>query len=797
MKHDANIERKISARSYWLLAFFVLLWIGLGVVLFNLQISSYEQYQGLVLGQITKETTVTSKRGDIYDTNMNLLAGNKTVYLIFISPQDIISTMSGDFPTLVSADAESGGLRLPGLFGGVQRASEYYQYTDADGETSAYSMDKLIAKGLSEILGVDYSRVLDLTAKKNRYYEVIKKNVEKADADRVREFIDEYGLEEQIYLSASTTRYYPNNTLACHVVGFVNSDGDGVYGMESYYNDVLKGSSATYLTARDGHGNDLPTDFEEYLDEQDGYSIISTIDQYLQYELERVLYETLTENMARNRVAGIVMDVNTGAILAMATVGGYDLNSPYALTDYYTSKLEASGLDPESDEYKALTSELRFTMWNNKAVTELYEPGSTYKIVSSAMGLELGAVSLRDTFNCSGSITISGYSSPISCHKKTGHGTLDFAGALQQSCNPAFVNIGLRIGRENFYKYFAQFGYGSRVGIDLPGEAKTYYHSYADFTDVSLAVYAFGQTFKVTPIQHITAIAAVANGGYLVTPHVMKSIIDRDGNVIDTYETNVVRQVISSETSKTLARVLEEGVSGNGGAKNAYVAGYKVAAKTGTSQKRDKLDENGEDTLRVGSCVAFAPADDPQIAVLILVDEPSGSSMYGSVVAAPYVSKFLTSALPYLGFEPQYTEEEEAAIERTVGRYVNLTTKSAVSQLERDGYKYVVVGDGETVTAQSPAQGAIISELAKVVILYTEGSDATNTVVVPNVVGKTAEEANKLIINENLNIRIEGAANFASGGGATVISQVPAAGETVPAGTVVTLTFRHLSDIGD
>ncbi len=791
-----KIGSEISKRSFFVLAVFVGLWLLLCAVLFNIQINSYDEYQGHVIDQITKETTVTAKRGDIYDTNMNLLAGSKSVYLVFISPQDIINSMSGGFSIFASAD-DMPGLKYPGLFGDVQRSTHYYTYTDADGVTSSYAMDRLIAKGLSEILGVDYSKIMELTGKKGRYYEVIKKNVEKQDADRVREFIDEYGLEEQIYLTASTKRYYPNDSLACHVIGFVNADGDGVYGLESYYNDVLKGSTAKYLTARDGHGNDLPTDYESYLDEQDGYSIISTIDQYLQYRLEEVLYETLTENKADNRAAGICIDVNTGEVLAMATVGGYDLNDPYTLTDYYQQKLIKSGLSEGTDEYTSLQSDLRYMMWNNKAVTELYEPGSTFKIITSAMGLELGAVNLNDTFTCNGSIVIDGYSKPIKCHKLGGHGTLVFPNALQQSCNPAFVTIGLRIGRENFYKYFHQFGYGSRVGIDLPGEAVTYYHSYKDFSNVSLAVYAFGQTFKVTPIQHITAIAAVANGGYLVKPHVLKQIIDSDGNVIDTYDTNVVRQVISSETSKTLCGILEENVSGNGGAKNAYVAGYKVAAKTGTSQKRDKYDENGEDTLRVSSCVGFAPADDPQIAVLILVDEPKAGVEYGSVVAAPYVSKFLTSALPYLGFEPQYSDEEKAAVESVVGRYVGYSTESMKTKLESEGYKYVVVGNGDTVTGQMPAGGTVVSNLAKVVILYTNGEEPKNDVVVPNVVGKTAEAANRLIINANLNIRIEGAANFTSGDGATVVEQSPMAGETVPEGTVITLTFRHLSNITD
>lgn len=793
-----NINGRINKRAGVVLAVFIILWLLLCVVLFRIQILSYDDYQRKVVNQLTKETTVTAERGDIYDTNMNLLAGNKTVWLIFISPQDIITSMKSEF-SIYALATEENGPKIGGLgkMGTLRVSSEMYVYTDSDGVTSSYTMDKLISKGLSEILDVDYARIMDLTSKKGRYYEVIKKNVDKAEADLVREFIDEYGLEEQIHLSASTKRYYPNNALACHVIGFVNSDGDGVYGVESYYNDVLRGSSGTYITSRDGRGDDMPDSYESYISEEDGLSVVTTVDSYIQYELERVLEETLTVNGAKNRVAGIVMDVNTGGILAMATVGGYDLNAPYTLTGYYQDKLDQTGFIEGTDEYSKAYYEQLYTMWNNKAVTELYEPGSTFKIITSAMSLELGTVTTHDEFTCNGSIKIEGYSQPISCHKKKGHGKLDFAGALQQSCNPAFVTMGLRIGRENFYKYFKMFSYGSKSGIDLPGEATTIYHSYSDFTNVSLAVCAFGQTFKVTPIQHLSAIASVANGGYLVTPHVMKEIIDTEGNVIETYGTEEKRQVLSEETCKTLADILEEGVSGNGGAKNAYVAGYKVAAKTGTSQKRDKLDENGEDTLRVGSCVAFAPADDPQVAVLILVDEPSSESVYGSVVAAPYVSKLLTFVLPYLGFEPQYSEDEEASVETSVSKFTGLTVSTAVSLLEKNGFKYEIVGDGESVTSQSPESGTIVSSLSKTVILYTDGTEAKNNVEVPNVVGKTAEAANRLIINENLNIRINGAANYASGSGATVISQTPAAGTMVAEGTVITLEFMHLSDITD
>lgn len=786
-----NTSKTITKRGYFVLAVFIVMWLALCAVLFNIQILSYDEYQKKVINQLTKETEVTSERGDIYDSNMNLLAANKTVWLIFISPQDIMDAMASDFSMYAIATEEGHhNIGAIGYLGALHEASGLYIYTDADGNSSSYTMDKLIAKGLSEILDVDYTKIMDLTKKKNRYYEVVKKNVEKEEADLVREFIDKYGLEEQIYLSASTKRFYPNGSLACHVVGFVNSDGNGVYGLESYYNDVLKGSSGSYITATDGKGNDLPDAYESYLSDKDGFNIVTTIDSYIQYELENVLEETMRVNAAANRVAGIVMDVNTGGVLAMATIGGYDLNEPYTLTEYYQAALDASGFDPDSNEYKEAFKNQLYTMWNNKAVTELYEPGSTFKIITTAMSLELGVGKLSDHFTCNGKIKIDGYASPIRCHKLSGHGDIDFKTALQQSCNPAFVTIGMRIGRDNFYNYFKMFGYGAKSGVDLPGELSTIYHSYEDFSNVSLAVYSFGQTFKVTPIQHLSAIAAVANGGYLVTPHLMDKVIDDDGNVIDSYGTSEKRQILSEATCKTLATILEEGVSGNGGAKNAYVAGYAVAAKTGTSQKRDEAD----DSLRVGSCVAYAPADDPQVAVLILVDEPSAGSSYGSVVAAPYVSKLLSYVLPYLGFEPQYKDGESASVESAVNDYTGLTLATTISLLDKNGFDYTIVGDGDSVTGQWPSSGTIVSELSKKIVIYTNGDEPEATVKVPNVVGKTAEAANRLIMNENLNIRIDGAANYTSGSGATVISQSPAAGTLVPAGTVITLEFMHLSD---
>ena len=431
-------------------------------------------------------------------------------------------------------------------------------------------------------------------------------------------------------------------------------------------------------------------------------------------------------------------------------------------------------------------------MWNNKAVTNLYEPGSTFKIITTAMAFEEGVVTPEEHFYCSGSMKIDGYATPIGCHRRIGHGDVTFAEGLQQSCNPTLMTIAARVGRETFYQYFLSFGYGSRTGIDLPGEVNSIYHDYKDFSNVSLAVYSFGQTFKTTPIQQLTAIASIANGGYIVTPHLLKEITDDEGNVIETYDTDIKRQVVSTETCQTITEILEDGVSGNGGAKNAYVKGYRVAAKTGTSQKRDKLSEYGEDIYRVGSCVAYAPADGPQVAVIIVVDEPMKGNVYGSVVAAPYVSKLLGFILPYMGIEPQYTEEELENIEVSIGNYVGATVETANADLGWRGINYVIVGDGDTITMQVPKSGSTISKETGKLILYTGDAQPKNSITVPDLIGKTAETANRILINSGLNVKINGA----RGDGATVISQSPAAGEVVSEATVVTIEFRHM-DLSD
>ncbi len=755
-------------RALVLMGLFIAAACVLVYALFDLQILQYEYYRKEVLDQLTYETEVNPERGNIYDTNGNILATNATVYLVFISPQDIIDAMA----ELDAAEDKDAAL---------------YTWAAADGTSyTDIPMNQLIARALSDILGVEYDDVIEKAAKNGRRYEVIKKNVDEATADRVRAFIAEYGFTRMIYLRASSIRYYPYDTLASHAIGFTNADGEGIYGLEAYYNNIMEGTSGRYVKAQDAHNQDMPFDFESYVEAENGYNIVTTIDMYIQYELENQLKTTYFESGAGNRVTGIVMDVETGGILGMATYPPFDLNSPYTLDEESAATLAL--LDPESEAYAETRMNLLYTMWKNKAVTELYEPGSTFKILTTAMGLEENLVGINENFVCTGAYLVKGYGD-VHCHKLIGHGTLPFYQMLQQSCNPTMMQLAQRIGTDAFYNYFHAFGYGTLTGIDLPGESPSIISSYKNFGGVELAVYAFGQTFKTTPLQQITAVSAVANGGYLVTPHLLKEIVDDDGNVIQSYEQEMRRQIISTETCDTITWILEDGVSGNGGAKNAYVKGYKVAAKTGTSEKRDKYDANGQRSYRIGSCVAYAPADDPEVAVLIMVDEPMNGSVYGSVVAAPYVSKLLSFVLPYLGVEAQYTEEELKRIEISLSNYVGASKEATVADLKWRGIQYTIVGDGDTVTAQVPAGGSTIFKDTGKLILYTGEETPKNTVTVPDLVGKTAEAANRLLVNAGLNVAITGATN---GDTATVISQSHAAGEVVPAATLVTIEVRHL-----
>lgn len=737
-------------RSTWLGIIIVAVFAALLLRVLYLQTVNFEKYQKKVIDQMTTESKVAADRGKIYDRNGNILATNITTYRVFISPSSIKSAQDD----LDESDT-----------------TNYYE---------------LVSKGLSEILGVEYTHVYKQATEYTKYLDrTIKKKVDEVTADAVCKFIDDNGLQNMIYLEAQSTRYYPYGSLASHILGFASADGEGLYGIEYQYDEYLKGIDGYYIIARDSYGNEMPLDYASYIDAISGYNVETTIDVSIQGFLEEQIEKTVKDHKAANRACGIVIDVDTGAVLAMATSSSFDLNDPWQLDEVSTQTLEKSGLAKDSDEYSTLQRDLLTSMWSNKAITESYIPGSTFKIITSAMGFEEGVVKITDVCTCGGSLVFGGHK--IHCHKTEGHGTLTFAQGLQHSCNVWFMTLGKRVGIENYQKYVEAFGYYEKTGIDLPGEGNSIFAS--EMTELDLVIYAFGQNFNVTPIQHISAIGAVANGGDLVTPYVVERVKDNAGNIVYEHEVEVKRQVISEEVCKTIATMLEEGVSGDGGAKNAYVAGYRVAAKTGTSEKKTAGDE-GE---YICSCAAFAPADDPEVAIIIVVDEPKKGYLYGSTVAAPYVGDALESILPYLGVEANYTEEELDNMAVRVSGYKGWSVSYAKRMIEQSGMKVLVVGDGNIVTSQLPASGTYVEKKGATVVLYTGKEAPSENVSVPDLTGMTAALANQTLINLGLNVKIEGTPHYLTGNEEiVVVEQSHPKGTMVAKGTVVTVTFRYI-----
>ncbi len=724
-----------------------------------LQTVDFERYQQQVIDQITTTVPIPAERGTMYDRNGRVIATNVTTYTVSIAPS-IIEAKQKELDRKLDKKEIS--------------KEKYVVYKD------------VIASGLSEILGVTEEKMYDHIGKTHLLGREIKKNVDEEIAYEVRELIAEHELEDMIFLAATSSRYYPYKSLAAQTIGFTGADGSGLYGLELQYDSVLKGVDGVYVTARDSEGMEMPYEYEKYVEAIHGGNPTTTLDTFIQAALDEQVASAYIESAGQNRACGMVINVNTGAVLAMSTYPSFDLNDAWKLDPDSQAKLDAAGLDPTSDAYYQMQAELRQVMWSNKAITEVYIPGSTFKPITAAIALEENVATVDEVFNCPGYYVILG--TRIRCHKTSGHGTLNFAEGLQQSCNPILMTLGQSIGRDAFYRYFKSFGYLEKTGIDFPGEGNSIFYPEDSFSLINLATASFGQNFKISLLQHMTAISAVANGGYLVTPYFVEEIADNDGNVIYRHEPSVRRQVISESISDTVCDILEKGVSGNGGAKNAYVMGYKIAAKTGTSEKI------GDNDGYICSCVAFAPSDDAQIAVIIMVDEPTEGSLYGSTVAAPYIAKFMETVLPYLGVEAEYTEAELQKLAVKVSSYRGWSVNKATEYAKNAGLTVTVVGSGDTVTSQIPESGSYVEKSSGRIILYTNGETPSETVTVPDVVGKTAVAANASIVSKGLNIKIEGTKNYLSGTGATAVEQFPAAGETVPLGTVVTVTFRYLGD---
>lgn len=747
--------------------------------LYDLQIVRHEELQEKAVAQQTRSAVVTASRGAIYDKNGEIMAVSATAETVCISPYDI--------------------------------------------ENHKDTQDKeYVARGLARILELDESAVLEKMGKTNLQYVELKRKVEQDTADEVRRFINgEIDAEGDplttvnadgktvllsdptktparlhgIFLNADSKRYYPYGTLASQVIGFVGSENTGLYGLEAKYDGVLEGTEGLTVTAKTNTGEDMLYQYEQYYDAENGDSLMLTLDVSVQSCLEKGIESMVDKFGAKHGGAGIVMDVNTGGILAMASYPTFDLNDPFTIydknlsaqTDAALAKALA-GLTEGSEEYAAARSKTVNAalgeQWRNRCISDTYEPGSTFKPITLAAALEEGLVNLSSTFNCTGSITVPGWPKAINCSNHSGHGLQNLMEATGHSCNPAFISMGLKIGTQKYYQYLKSFGLMEKTGVDEISETVGMFAGEKDFNSnvVSLASYAFGQTFTVTPLQVIRAQAATINGGYLRTPYLVEQVVDAQGAVKYQHDSTPVRQVVSEETSATVRQCLEYVVA-SGTGKNGQVVGYRVGGKTGTADKTGNPDREV-----VVSFMCFAPADDPQIIMLITMDTPSrntGVYVSGGNMVAPTASAVMGEILPYVGVEPEYTAEEMVGADVTVPNVVGMTAEAAREKITGMGFTCRTVGEGETVTDQTPLGGAIVPNSAAIILyLGEEKPDAPCTV--PNVVGMTAAQANTALTNAGLIMRVSGA-TAASSGNVYALNQSAAPGAEVPAGTVVTV----------
>ncbi len=746
-----------------------LIFAGVIVVsLFGTSITDNLKYQTLANETQFESKPVKASRGSIYDANGKILAQSATVYSICVDPNMIYTRQQTEKKLKENNPEEYSENAVPESERMIDAAATILS-EELDGVTYDYAVKQLTTNG------------------ENSQWAQIAKSVEKPKRDIIIARAEEEKLDGLIYDEMDTKRYYPQGELAAAVIGFTNFDGDGVYGVESYYNDYLKGVDGKVISAVDAFRNEMPYKNDKIYDAQDGSSLYLTIDANLQHYAEKYLEQQVEAHDVQNRACAIIMNVNTGAVLAMASVPGYDLNDRNSLYNPNdTAKL--SGIT-DDDEYNEMYAALREQQWKNKAITELYYPGSVFKVVTGSSALEEKVINLNSTFNCGQVIRVA--DRDIHCWSTYSHGTQDFTMAMTNSCNPVFIQIGQLLGKDKFFDYFKAYGFTEPTGIDLPGEANSIYVNTSEKGPVELASCSFGQTNKVTPIQMITAYAAVVNGGYLVTPYVVSKIVDHNGNVIKTTEPSIKRQVISEETSAEMRQVLESVVNTKGGT-NAYIKGYAIGGKSGTSQKIDKSNQTGDEELYVSSYCAFAPADDPEIIMLVMVDEPkakdaNGSLMYyGSIVAVPAVVNVLKEALPYLGYYPEYTEEELKALGVTLPNVEGEVTETAKETLEALNLQVSVIGSGERVVAQVPQKSSSIPRGGKV-ILYTEKDYETEYTTVPNIIGYGLSDVNAILTNADLNFMVgDGAANHA---GAVAYSQNYREGDQVPKGTIIEVTF--------
>ena len=735
-RKDESIRR--ANRVIQTRTFVLMLIMGIGMFfllffkLYNLQITRHEELQAKAVSQQTRSSVVTASRGAIYDASGNILAISSTAETIFLSPKEINDALN-------------------------------------DEENPVAWTKEVLAAALAKILDVSEEGILKKMARTDSMYEVLKFRVEEDIADQVRQYINDNKVKG-VYLTTDAKRYYPYGDLAAQAIGFVGVDYTGLFGLEAEYDKELQGQSGLVVTAKANQQNDLLYEYSQYFDPENGDELQVTLEATVQYYLEKGMKDMCDAYSPANGATGIVLDVRNGGILAMASFPNYDLNDYATVTDKtLLEQMERGELDEEGAQQK---------QWRNKALNDTYEPGSTFKILTLSAALEEGLIDKTTSVNCSGSVNISGHT--IHCSNKAGHGLQNLEQTVGNSCNPAFISYGLKLGTEKFYQYMRSFGIMSATGVDLGGEATGVFAADANFTQLDLACYAFGQNFTVTPLALIAAQAACVNGGYLYTPHFAQQITDSDGNVIWQHDDTPVRQVISEETSATVRECLEYVVA-SGTGKNGQVAGYRIGGKTGTADK-------GQSGDVVVSFLCFAPADDPQIMMLITMDTPSrstGTYVSGGNMVAPYSSAIMAEILPYLGIEPSYSAEELMGVDTTVPNVIGMSVEEAKDRLKERGFACKVEGDGETITDQTPVGGAIIPGKSTVV-LYAGAEKPDKMCTVPSLVGRTAAEANTAATNAGLLIRFTGTTSSESNT-VLVFSQELEAGTEVPAGTVITV----------
>ena len=732
-------NRIIQTRSFVLMILMgVVMFVLLFFRLFDLQITRHEELQGKAVNQQTRRTVVTANRGTIYDAGGNILAISSSAETIILSPLEIDNAVN-DTEDPVSWTKES------------------------------------LAAGLAEILGKDASAIRKRMDNVKSQYEVIQLRADEDTAAKVRSYVDENKIAG-VHLVADTKRYYPYGSLAAQVIGFVGDENTGLYGLEAYYEKELEGQSGLVISSKDQAENDMLYTYEQYFAAKNGSDLTLTLDTTIQYYLEKGIESMVDKFSAANGASGIVMDAKTGGILAMASYPNYDLNDFLTVSD--------QTLQERIERGESTVADMQLLQWRNKALNDTYEPGSTFKILTLSAALEEGVVDKTTTVNCSGSVNISGYT--IHCSNKNGHGLQTLVQSVGNSCNPAFINYGLRIGSEKFYEYMRSFGLMNTTGIDLGGEAVGVFAADSSFTQLDLACYAFGQNFTVTPLALIAAQAACVNGGYLHTPYLVERIADSDGNVTYRHDNTPVRQVISEQTSATVRECLEYVVA-SGTGKNGQVAGYRIGGKTGTADK-------GQTGDVVVSFLCFAPADDPQVIMLITMDTPSratGTYVSGGNMVAPTASTVMAEILPYLGVEPSYSAEELLGMDTTVPNVIGMSVEEAKAKLKDRALSYKIVGDGETITDQTPAGGAIIPGKSSV-ILYVGEEKSTDKCVVPHLIGKTPSEANTTATAAGLLIRFSGTTGSESSS-VRVLSQSIDEGTEVEAGTVITVQLGDTS----